>query len=281
MNVVRRFPATSFLIAALLVSYVAGIGFYLLFELAQKLAGIEVAGVGELVLKFGPSLAGLLLAWMLARASGVHDLLARLTRWRSSPWIWIGVVFLPVATFVAAFLFRNQVSQLHGLDAQATLGIFVIQLAANALLGGGLGEEIGWRGFLLPRLCERYSPLVASLLVAIAWFAWHIPGYLLTDKADADPLLPFAVIVFPFSIILTWLYYRTGESLLFPVLLHASINASFYSMTELLPELTGSSDFQPGYDWTLAVVWCVLALWVVARHGRQLGRGKYKPESSN
>ena len=98
---------------------------------------------------------------------------------------------------------------------------------------------------MLPRLCERYTPFIASLVVAIAWFAWHVPGYLLTDKAAADPILPFAAIVFPFSIILAWLYYSASESLLLPVLMHASINASSYSMLILIPQVTTSPSFQP------------------------------------
>ncbi|MET0814693.1 MAG: type II CAAX endopeptidase family protein [Pseudoxanthomonas sp.] len=277
MRLVHKFPVACFLVAALLVSYVLGIGFYLASEKAQELAGIEIPGVGEFILKFGPSLAGLLIAWRLAGRIGVRDLLARLLRWRAPAWIWVLAIFLPPATFALALLSRNHASALGSLDALAALGVFLTQLAFNALLGGGLGEEIGWRGFLLPRLCERYSPLVASLFVAMAWFAWHIPGYLLTDKADADPILPFAAIVFPFSIILTWLYYRTGESLLFPVLLHASINASFYSMTELLPQVTRSPAFQPAYDWVLAVIWCVAGFAVLGRYGPQLGKAAESP----
>lgn len=154
----------------------------------------------------------------------------------------------------------------------AALGVFAVQLLLGVFLGGGLGEELGWRGFLLPRLCERHSPLMASLLVAVAWFVWHIPAYVLADKGESDPVLPFAVILVPFSIILTWAYFRSRESLVLPVLVHGAINASFYTMVDLLPGVTGAAGFQPGFDWIVAGIWCVLAGIVLVRSGPGLGR---------
>jgi membrane protease YdiL (CAAX protease family) len=147
-----------------------------------------------------------------------------------------------------------------------------MQLAINTLLGGGLSEELGWRGFMTPHLSKRRTPLAASLIVAVAWFAWHIPGYLLTNKAEADPILPFAVIVFPLSVVLTWLYYRASESLLLPVLLHASLNASSYAMLILIPQVASAPTFQPANDWVLAGIWVSLAVVVLARAGAELGR---------
>jgi membrane protease YdiL (CAAX protease family) len=92
----------------------------------------------------------------------------------------------------------------------ATL-VFVAFLGGGfAFLGGGF-EEPGWRGFALPRLQRRHSPLVATLLFGLLWGLWHTPPY-----GPLGFILPL-VLAFYY----TWLYNRTG-SVLLCILLHAS-----------------------------------------------------------
>jgi membrane protease YdiL (CAAX protease family) len=92
---------------------------------------------------------------------------------------------------------------------------YVGTLVFIAVLGGGL-EEPGWRGFALPRLQERHTPLRATLVLGALWGAWHIPAY-------GTPLAT----VFPFvlAFFYTWLYNASG-SILLCILLHASFTAS-------------------------------------------------------
>jgi len=272
VNFIRRYPIPFYLIAAFTITYVVGVGAYLLSSKVQALLGTHVPHVNDLVLKFGPSLAGLFMIWVVARRKGLQYVLGRLIRWRASFNLYLVAVGVPPATFLIALLLRGHGSELSTVDPIRALRVFGLQLAINTFLGGGLSEEIGWRGFMLPQLCKRYTPFIASFIVAVAWFAWHVPAYLLTNKAEADPILPFAVIVFPFSIVLAWLYYRSSESLLLPVLLHASINASSYSLLILIPQVTASPAFQPANDWVLAATWFVLALVILVKSGQQLGR---------
>jgi membrane protease YdiL (CAAX protease family) len=57
-----------------------------------------------------------------------------------------------------------------------SLAVFIAAFGSILLWGGGM-EEMGWRGFALPRLQKRYSPLIASLLIAVVWALWHLPLY--------------------------------------------------------------------------------------------------------
>lgn len=75
-----------------------------------------------------------------------------------------------------------------------------------------LGEEIGWRGFALPRLQAMTSPLAASLIIALFWFPWHLP--LKLGNPDLIPMIYYALHFIPTSIFLTWLYNRTKGSIL-------------------------------------------------------------------
>lgn len=88
---------------------------------------------------------------------------------------------------------------------------------------GGICEEVGWRGFLLPELQKHFSPLTASLIIGPIWTFWHLPIYLNGVRPVAN-LVPFFAMVIILSIIFTWLYNRTSGSVLLVVLLHAAVN---------------------------------------------------------
>ena len=269
---VRRHPIAFFLVATGAVTYVLGIAAFLALGRIQTRLGIELPWVNEIVLKFGPTLGGVLTIALVAGRQGLRDLFRRCIRWRLPAPLYLGAVLVqPVILLLVLFL-RGFGSEVRSVRPEAWIDILASQLLLNVLLGGGFGEELGWRGFMLPRLCERYSPLVASGLVGIAWFGWHVPGYVLWNKGASDPVFPFAVVIIPFSIVLTWAYFRSKESLLLVALLHGSINASFYAMEELLPGVTGAAGFQPAFDWTVAGCWCVLAGIVVLKWRFGLGR---------
>ena len=91
--------------------------------------------------------------------------------------------------------------------------------------GSAVGEELGWRGFALPRLQARRSALAASLIVGSVWGAYHFPLFLLgTPIRPLALFLPFAISCAIMSIFYTWMYNGTGGSLLIVVLLHAITN---------------------------------------------------------
>jgi len=91
--------------------------------------------------------------------------------------------------------------------------------------GSALGEELGWRGFALPRLQARRSALAASLVVGAVWGIYHFPLFLLGSPVRPFALfLPFALSCVIMSIFYTWMYNGTGGSLFIAVLLHAATN---------------------------------------------------------
>lgn len=265
MRIVKRHPIAFFLLAAFIITYPLGIGAFLGIRALHRATGLDLGWAGELMLKFGPSLAGLLTVALIAGRGGVRDLLVRCVRFRGPAVLYLAAILIQPLIVIAVLIIRGHGSALAGIELTDASAVFATQLLLNVFLGGGLAEELGWRGFMTPKLSTRYSLLTASLLVAVAWFAWHVPAYFLFDKDTSDPILPFAVILIPFSIVLGWSYVRSRESLSLPILLHGSINAAFYSMEELLPAVTERADFQPAFDWWLAAIWCALAALLVMR----------------
>ncbi|HXZ81356.1 MAG TPA: CPBP family intramembrane glutamic endopeptidase, partial [Terriglobales bacterium] len=92
------------------------------------------------------------------------------------------------------------------------------------LLFVGVGEEPGWRGFAIPQLQARFSPVVSTMVLAPIWLLWHAPLFA-SGEFVLNQLAPFAVTVFGGALALTWLYNRSGGSVLQPMLMHATINA--------------------------------------------------------
>jgi uncharacterized protein len=140
--------------------------------------------------------------------------------------------------------------------------------------GSALGEEIGWRGYALPRLQYRRSALSASLILGVIWTFYHLPLFF-TGQAFRSPsiLVPFIISTIALSVILTWVYNSTGGSLLMVVLLHAAANLPL----TLLLEPLGSRAVLP--FWLFVGLMVVAAIVVVIVAGpAHLSRKRRKQE---
>lgn len=107
-----------------------------------------------------------------------------------------------------------------------TVPVLLVALLISMTLGGGL-EELGWRGYLLPRLQRRWSPVGASVIVGVGWAVWHLPLFVLPGAQNVDqPFWTFGLIVIAMSFAFTWLYNVAGGSILPVILLHGLNNTS-------------------------------------------------------
>lgn len=87
------------------------------------------------------------------------------------------------------------------------------------------GEEIGWRGYLLPRLAARMGLAPASLVLGLIWAVWHLPLFFvhgIHNYGQSFPMFAFGVVAL--SVAMTWLYAHTNGSLLIMMLMHSAVN---------------------------------------------------------
>jgi membrane protease YdiL (CAAX protease family) len=171
-----------------------------------------------------PSAVAIVLTAVVLGRGALRKLLGRLLIWRVSPF-WYLVVFLGPVALTGGVVLLNALMGGPALSLGMTLVGAAIFFAFSVVPGSALGEEIGWRGYVLPRLQSRMSALSASLLIAPIWALWHLPLWL-TGEPGRTPTLytGFLVSAFALSIISTWVYNSTGGSLLMIVLLHATVN---------------------------------------------------------
>jgi len=273
MTFAQRHPIIFFFLAANVITYLVGGLAFLVLRAIQESLGTNLPWTNDIVLRFGPTLAGVLTTALIAGKKGLNDLFRRCVRWRFALPLYLGAIFIQPVIYLAVLFLRGYRTEVQSVELATATGVFAFQLLLNIFPGGGSSEEVGWRGFMLPQLCKRHSPLVASLFVAVAWFAWHIPAFMFLGKGESDPILPFAVTMFSFSIIFSWAYFRSKESVLLAILLHGAINASDYTLEELLPGVANATGLQRNIDdWSLVAFWFVLALIVVAKCGSRLGK---------
>jgi membrane protease YdiL (CAAX protease family) len=121
-------------------------------------------------------------------------------------------------------------------------------------LTDGLGEELAWRGFALPRLLTRHNALVASLVLGVLWALWHLS--LVWTEGNAMYQLPIWLLLVDIpakSILFTWVFLHTRGSVLLAMLLHGATNLFVVS-----PSSTSSGDLTlpllaAGAKWRLII----------------------------
>jgi membrane protease YdiL (CAAX protease family) len=155
------------------------------------------------------------------------------------------------------------------------MSLLVIGLAAGLMTG--LCEELGWTGFVIPRLRLRYGVLTTGIVVGLLWGAWHFPLFSGGDLSGALPLalfLPVQLFTFlpAYRVLMVWVYDRTG-SLLVAMLMHVTLTAS----TLILQPLDVAGMRALTYDLVLAAaLWLLIAALAMA-NGRHLSRPPLRP----
>jgi membrane protease YdiL (CAAX protease family) len=141
---------------------------------------------------------------------------------------------------------------------------FLIDFIAN-------GEEIGWRGYALPRLQARHSALISTLVVGVIWGLWHLPKFLLDWNAVSFAWFMGHIIAAAF--LYTWVYNGTRGSLLLVTLLHASSNTAgvFLPMAN-----TVSSQNMGAYVGYVLFEWVAAVVIVLATGASNLSRTEEK-----
>jgi membrane protease YdiL (CAAX protease family) len=180
---------------------------------------------------YGPFLAAVITSLVYSGWTGLWRWLKSVFRWRI-PVRWYLVAIFINFLFVAAhlglyLLLGGKLALSSNLDRPwyAFPILFPLIVLISWPFGSGLGEEAGWRGFALPGLLQRFSPLAASVILGVMWGLWHIPPLFFMSSWDgsAQSFLLF-IYVIPLTIIMTWVYRGSRESALTSMIMHTGGN---------------------------------------------------------
>ncbi|MEH6535952.1 MAG: type II CAAX endopeptidase family protein [Psychroserpens sp.] len=190
---------------------------------------------------YGPTISGIVTTLIFDGFSGTLNLLKKLIIWKVPIKHYLYIILLPlVFVIIGIGLYSLLIGEIGDFDKTAFISIPTILWAG--LYAGPLGEELGWRGFLLPELQKIFSNLKSAVIIGIIWFVWHIPlfwapfGTLVSgEKITLIPVLTYFFMLVCLSIIITWLVVKSKKSVLIAILFHLSINAGIALL--FFPEL--------------------------------------------
>lgn len=178
-----------------------------------------------------PTISATILTAMREGRAELRALYARLVHWRFGiEWYALVLVGIPVLGWLIAWITGPE----PRFDLSTPLRLLTILF--SLLISGPLGEELGWRGFALPRLLERFRPFAASLILGVIWGLWHLPSFFISGVVQSQLSLPvFLIGALVMSILVTWMFQHTGGSVLIAVLFHYMVNFNFAVIGVSLP----------------------------------------------
>lgn len=177
----------------------------------------------------GPITAALVVTALTEGRSGLHAWRGRLLRLRVG-WRWPLAITVGVPAVILASTFVLPSAWSAARPFPPILLLLYLPMLAIQILTTSLAEEPGWRDFALPRLQRRWGPLAGTVILGLLWGAWHLPLFL-TTWAGPHPTwwgpVVFVASSVPLSLVMTWVFNRTGQSVPMVMLLHAGVNSTF------------------------------------------------------
>ena len=222
---------------------------------AEKPLGYALVLMGA----FAPSYVAVSLTAWRERQQGVRAILRHVIQWQvAMRWYLFAIFYIVGIKLTVAVIVRASTG---GWPRFGTTPWYVIPLAIAFSTPFQAGEEIGWRGYALPRLADHLGLRGASILLGVIWAVWHLPQFFIRASDTYGQSFPvFAFQVVAISVALAFLWNATGKSLFLPMLLHSAVNNSKDIVPSAVPGANNAFSLSAS-----PVAWMtVLLLWIVA-----------------
>lgn len=223
-TLIKRYPLITFFIMAFGISWLFGAP----AAIFPNWPGLLIFFTG-----FGPVASAIIVVACVEGKNGVLKLVAPLFQWRVGVRWYLVVLLGPALTMgTSIFLYRllgresgmletGPLFSILGSNFLALVILFIFQLMIV------WGEEVGWRGYALPKLQAKFHPLIASIILGLLWGLWHLPSFWIAGSVHQSMSVGFFVLAtVGYSILYTWIYNGTQGSLWMMCLLHAANNTT-------------------------------------------------------
>ena len=211
---------------------------------------------------FTPGMIALALTRLHHGSSGVQRLLRRLIKFDVGVrWFAFALFFMAAVKLLVALIVRIETGAWPAFGSEPLPLMFGAAIF-SALTGGQIGEELGWRGYALPRMAGPLGLGPASIALGVIWAAWHLPLFFILGGDTVGQSFPFYLAqVVAVSIAIAWVYMKTNGSLSVTMLLHAAINNTKDIVPSAVPGASDPWSLQPSFvGWlTLGVLWLCAA----------------------
>lgn len=182
----------------------------------------------------GPLISSCLTTWIFLKKEGLKKLLAKCLQIKPLVYLTIAL-FSPfilafLALLISYFIDKNPINLSELLRTKESPQLSLLTVFIYNLIFVGFGEEVGWRGFALPRLQKKLNALTASIVLTVFWALWHLPlffyrsGYTTMGLAGSFGWF-FSLLTG--SILFTWLYNSSRASILICAVFHSTVDIAF------------------------------------------------------
>ena len=245
---IRKHPLVSFVLINYMISWIFIYPSFQLILNAEEgtfplLASIGIIGV------FGPSIAAIIVKKITHGNSGVKRLLKKLLIWKVQLKWYLFIFLIPIVLYalsvMSTALFGYQFEEINFKEGIVS----IVPLLLIALPFGPLGEELGWRGFFLPKLLEKYTIWKSSLILGIVWTVWHLasftlPGVTIPSVFEVSlwTLFLYLLMTIAEALLYTYVFLKTRGSVFIAIILHTVFNASSNIILTIFPQVENNVD---------------------------------------
>ncbi len=284
------------LVAYFVIAFAGTWAFLLPFALSRNVNGLgilpfripDIAFLIAFVLGTlaGPALASLAVTAITSGRAGLGLLLRRCVQWR------VGIGWYLIAIFGYIPIWLVDISVFYGVNYGVNLSLALLlkwtliftvffPQAVLIILTGSFAEELGWRGFALPRLQQRYGPVLRTIILGTLHGLWHLPAFFtrLLGPFILTDYVGFVIVAIAATFFYTWIFNHTKGSVLLATLTHGFGDASSFVALLIPANLVVTGWARPfvygGWQADNIVIWGALAVLLLVFTRGRLG---YNPE---
>lgn len=225
-NIVKKYPIFSYYTIAF--GWTWTIVFFLIFSgNANNLDSPSLFFIiGGIISGIAPSMAAIIVTRISEGKEGVEKLISRIKKSSSFKFYWLSFAIVPIVTILTTIISNFTIRSY-------SLNIVVPMIIMGLVwpLFSSFGEELGWRGYILPKMLTKYSALKAGIILGTIWEIWHLPMHYIAYKDYGIYMIP-AFLVIGFiniilqSVIMTNIFVRSNGNLKLMIIYHYTITSS-------------------------------------------------------
>ena len=223
---------------------------------------------------FAPSLVALALTARAEGRAGTLALLSRTVQWSvGARWYLFAVGYMAAIKLASALLLRIATGAWPAFGPEP---VYIMAIAIPFSTPVQSGEEIGWRGYALPRLSARLGLSSASIALGVIWACWHLPFFFISGTDKSGQSFPvYLLSVTALSVAMAWLYWRTNQSLLLTMLMHAAVNNTKDIVPSAVSDATNAFSLSSSFvAWlSVAILWICAVYFLIRMRGVKLQDG--------
>ncbi len=244
------------------------------FIAALAFPSLAVVRVPLLLLgTFAPSLVAIGLTALDRGKAGVRALRGRVLLWDvGARWYVFAIGYLAGIKLIVAILHRGVAGSWPRFDSGE---FFILPVAIAFSTPAQAGEEIGWRGYALPRLAARIGLGGASLVLGLVWMVWHLPLFFVPGLDNYGQSFPaFVAGGVALSVAMAWLYAKTNGSLLLAMLMHSAVNQTVGVVPSAVPNASNPWAISHSLvAWlSVGVMWGLAVYFLIRMRGMDASR---------